>query len=197
MIERKEKVEVATFQKAKHNNNCSGDSFYYIEQEHFFLCALADGLGSGVDAKKSSDAVIEVVKRNIHDSLDVILEKCNEALIGNSKRGAVVGLLRIDYKHHSYSYASIGNVGIIASSNDRYKRNLPVTGYLPSIRRNFYVHEDTLLPQTTFLMFSDGINERGLKKKFNEWQSIKDTINYLQQMTSNDDATMIAMKYIG
>lgn len=196
MINHKAKIEVTTFQKAKTDDDLSGDSYFYIENEQFFLCALADGLGSGSVAKESSKLAIDIVKKYMNEPLDIILRKCNEALIGD-KRGTVIGLLKIQFNQGVYSYTTVGNVRIMIFSQNDFKRNIPVCGYLPTIRNVYTFHEHQLTSNTTFFIYSDGVNEHMLKSVFNEWHSISETINFLYESSSHDDATMIALRYNG
>ncbi|TFB13242.1 indirect negative regulator of sigma-B activity [Filobacillus milosensis] len=202
MIEKKERIEVATFKKAKKGNYFSGDGYFYIELEDSFICVLADGLGSGKIAMASSAAVIDVVKKNAEDPLDTLLDKCNEAFSGNELRGCVIALLRVDYENESYSYVSFGNIGIITVTPDgKKKRNIPVHGYLSGIPlRNTEIHRGSLKPGTVFFMFSDGVNERQLTKEFYSHQSMSLTIEWYslqQKLSMEDDTTLVAMKYTG
>ncbi len=194
-------MEVATYNEAKKGNYYSGDSYFYVELEDFFICVLADGLGSGELAKASSETVINVVKENLTDSLDVLLNKCNEVFFGNELRGCVIGLLKVDYKRQTYSYVSFGNIGIIIVSHEgKKKRNIPVSGYLSGIPIKTNVHSGELHPNTVFFMFSDGVNERQLTKEFYNHKSMPLTIEWYalqQKLSLEDDTSLIAMKYTG
>lgn len=193
-------MEVATFDQAKKGNYYSGDSYFYIELEDFFICVLADGLGSGEVAKTSSEAVIEVVRQNLHEPLDTLLDKCNEVFFSNEKRGCVIGLLKVDYSKDRYSYISFGNIGIIVVPVEgKKRRNIPVSGYLSGVPLNAKVHHGELKPGTVFFMFSDGVNERQLTNEFYSHRSMSLTIEWysLQETLSmDDDTTLIAMKFI-
>ncbi len=192
-------MEVAVYQTAKHGNDCSGDSYFYIETDDGFICALADGLGSGELAKASSETVIQVVQKKIDEPLDSLIDLCNEALSGKNMRGCVLSILRIDYQHCRYSYASIGNIGVVVVNEDgSKKRNIPNPGYLSGIKRDVNIHRGALEDGAVFFMFSDGVNERQLTKEFYSQKSMQSTINWFtlqQQKNSHDDTTLIAMKY--
>src|SRR5690625_4795430 len=118
------KVQVAVYQKAKSNNYYCGDSYFYTETENEFVCALADGLGSGEFAKESSQAVIDIIRNNINATVEQLVKKSNEQLVG--KRGVVLGILKINFEAQSYSFSSIGNIGIMTITNcKKKKRNIP------------------------------------------------------------------------
>src|SRR5699024_11712512 len=123
------KMQVAIYQQAKKGKGFCGDSYFYSETESEFICAIADGLGSGKFAKESSQIVIDIIKNNRYDSVQQIIKKCNKQLYG--KRGAVLGILKIDLNSHKYTFSSIGNIGlIIIDSNSKNRRNIFSSGYL-------------------------------------------------------------------
>ncbi|GEL78780.1 SpoIIE family protein phosphatase [Tenuibacillus multivorans] len=201
MIDNHDHMEVSTFQKPKDGNDYSGDSYFYFESEDFFICALADGLGSGEVAKASSEVVIDVIKDHVYSPIDDLLSKCNQEFLGNDRRGSVLGILKIDYHKQSYSYVSLGNVGIIVMPTEgRKQRNIPVSGYLSGIPFQTKVQRGAITPGTVFFMFSDGVDERQLTKEFYNNQSMPLTIEWFalrQEVTLKDDTTLIAMKYTG
>ena len=55
-------VEAFAHQHSKGGNPFCGDSFFFHATEDYFLCVLADGLGSGQFAFESSSAVTHIVK---------------------------------------------------------------------------------------------------------------------------------------
>ncbi|MDQ0159214.1 PP2C family serine/threonine-protein phosphatase [Alkalibacillus salilacus] len=201
MIEKRDRMEVATFQKPKKGNYHSGDSFFYYETEDGFFCALSDGLGSGEIAKKSADAVIEVIKHHYDEPLEQIIEKANTVLFGQELRGCVLGLLKIDYDENTFSYALVGNISVIMVNSDGKKqRNIPVPGYLSGVNAPVNVHTKSLEPGAIFFMFSDGVNEQQLTKEFYSQNSMDLTVewfNLQQDEYMEDDTTLIAMKYLG
>lgn len=192
------KVETAVFQKAKKNQYFCGDSYFYTETENEYICALADGLGSGAFAKESSEIVISIIKDNIHASVEQLIKKCNQKLSG--KRGAVIGILRIDFRTNRYSFSSIGNVGVIAIYEDgKKKRNIPNAGYLAGYHRPFKIVTNKLYPAMSFILFSDGVTDKDLSKRFllnrDVNQVVQTFANYTDGEKRADDTTLIAIKY--
>ena len=190
-------VEVSVFQKAKKGNYYCGDSYFYHESDDKFICALADGLGSGEFAKESSQIVMEVIRDNKDDSVASIMRKSNEKLVG--KRGVVLGILQIDLQSKHYAYSSIGNIGLMTiTTNSIKKRNIPQAGYLSGYDRPFKVMTDKLEQGMIFVMFSDGITSKEISNSYflhKEVDHITDTFAYLYQQKLDDDTTLIAMKY--
>jgi len=193
------KMQVAVYQKAKNGNIHCGDSYYYIETDKEFVCAIADGLGSGEYAKESSQIVIDIIESNIHATVGQIVKRCNQELF--RKRGVVLGILKVNYSSEQYAFSSIGNIGILTVTQDgKKKRNIPNAGYLAGYPRPFKVVNGTLEPQMNFIMFSDGVSDADLTKKFILNRDVNDIINAyacLHGESPNDDTTLIAMKYGG
>ncbi|UOQ44341.1 SpoIIE family protein phosphatase [Halobacillus salinarum] len=197
MEEDSKHVTISVYQEPKKGNYYCGDSYYYNETEDAFICALADGLGSGELASESSKAVMEVMEEYPNLEVEALVRKCNESLTG--KRGVVLGVLRIDLNTKTYSYSSIGNIGVIIVNKDGTRtRNIPLAGYLAGFPRKLKVSRGVVHSGMIFLMFSDGVNERNLSVRDTITQDInKITQRYkdLYGGTRDDDTTLIAMEY--
>lgn len=193
------KVEVGVFQQAKKGNYHCGDSYFFTETENEFVCALADGLGSGEFAKESSQVVVDIIKDNIHATIEQIIKQCNEKLSG--KRGVVLGILKVDFHLKQYSFSSIGNIGVITITRDgKKKRNIPNGGFLAGYHRAFKVESAKLDPDMNFIMFSDGVSDRELSERYLLNRNVNEIIamfEYKSNQSKNDDTTLIAMCYTG
>ncbi|WP_226585463.1 SpoIIE family protein phosphatase [Halobacillus litoralis] len=191
------RVNLSVFQKAKKGNYYCGDSYFYRETEDAFLCALADGLGSGEMARESSQAVMDVIEENPVLSIEALVKKCNEVLVG--KRGVVLGILRIDFKNRTYSYSSIGNIGVITVDPDgKRNRNIPLAGYLAGYPRSLRVSHGDIKEGMIFLMFSDGVSDRRLSSKLTQAKTvgqITEVYKGLYGQNRDDDTTLIAIEY--
>lgn len=193
------KVQVAIYQKAKQNNYHCGDSYFYTETKEEFVCALADGLGSGEFAKESSQAVIDIIRSNIHATVEQLVKKSNEQLQG--KRGVVLGILKINFNARSYSFSSIGNIGVMTiTKSHKKKRNIPYAGYLAGYHRPFKVVQEKLEPNMNFIMFSDGVLDRDLSQRYFLYQDVQEITQAFAVAADGareDDTTLIAMRYEG
>lgn len=197
-MERENKrVNLSVFQKAKKGNYYCGDSYFYRETDEAFLCALADGLGSGEMARESSKAVMDVIEENPILTVEALVKKCNEVLVG--KRGVVLGILRIDFKTDTYSYSSIGNIGVITVEADgKRNRNIPLAGYLSGYPRTLRVTRGKAEKGMVFLMFSDGVNDRRLSSKLTRIKNVEHITQQYKELygqSLDDDTTLIAMEY--
>ncbi|MGP4107474.1 SpoIIE family protein phosphatase [Virgibacillus sp. L01] len=198
MSTKENNVEVAIFQKAKKGQYYCGDSYFYTETENEFICALADGLGSGEFAKESSQIVIDIIKDNVHTTVEQLIKKSNQQLTG--KRGAVIGILKMDFHSRLYSFSSIGNIGLLTiTENGKKKRNIPNAGYLAGYHRPFKVVTDRLDPEMNLIMFSDGVSDNDLSQRFLLNKDVNQVTNayanHVNGEVRKDDTTLIAIRY--
>ncbi|WP_156292067.1 PP2C family serine/threonine-protein phosphatase [Oceanobacillus salinisoli] len=190
------KVDVSIFQQPKKGNYYCGDSYFYKETETGFICALADGLGSGEFANESSKIVIDIIKENMDVDVKQLVTIANERLLG--KRGVVLGILKMDFNRNLYSFSSIGNIGIIQVADGRKKRSIPNVGYLAGYRRSFKVIKEKLEPDMNFIIFSDGVKDKELSKmclENTDVHTITKSYRYVSQEVRDDDTTLIAIHY--
>lgn len=190
-------VLVSVYQQPKQGNAFCGDSYYYNETADHFICAIADGLGSGEYAKESSQAVIDIIKENNHVTVEELVRRSNEILYG--KRGVVLGILKMDFRSETYSFSSIGNIGIMTVNGDGVKqRNIPNSGYLAGYKRSIKVENDKLNKGTNFIMFSDGVKDKELSHYYFADKDVN-RITKAYELTSepirSDDTTLIAIRY--
>lgn len=192
-------VDVSVYQKPKKGNYLCGDSYFFIEEDHMFLGVIADGLGSGEIAKESSQIVVEVVEQHTDKTVKEIIQLCNKQLIG--MRGAVIGILKIDFISQTFTFSSIGNIGIIIFENaGNKKRNIPNAGYLGSRYRDAKIMTEKLSKDTNFIIFSDGVLDKELSpcffKDYNVGR-ITEAFEHYSDNTRADDTTLLAIRYRG
>lgn len=191
------RMHISVYQKSKVGNYYCGDSYFYQESDERFICALADGLGSGEVAKQSADVVMDVIEKNQFASFTEIVKLCNQALVG--KRGVVLGLLSLDFREGTYTFSSIGNIGIMTVAADGSKNcNIPSSGYLGVHARPGKVVQGTFLTDTVFVMFSDGVGSRDLAHSFfqkKDVDRITDLFSDYIEEDRPDDTTLVVMKY--
>lgn len=196
-IDKKQQVKVATYQRPKANHYCNGDSYFYKETDTGFICALADGLGSGQLANESSQAVINAIKENPNATPEQIVEDCNSALF--NKRGVVIGILKIDYTTMMYSFLSIGNIGMMTvNQNGERKRFIPKSGFLAGYRTTFKVEHAKVGDKMNFVLFSDGVLEKELIESYILGEDVSRIVSYYQELDLDyriDDTTLIAVRY--
>jgi phosphoserine phosphatase RsbX len=186
-------ASVSSYQKPKKGNDLCGDSFYVKETEDYLVCAVADGLGSGKLAKQASGAATEIIDQNHQESVESLMELCNQGLRGT--RGAVIAIVKVDYKNKTASYSGIGNIRfIISAERQRAIHPLPNVGFLVGKPQRFKVQEFKYEKELTFMLYSDGMDihtqSRSLLTKM---ISPKDSVNFISGLPQdiNDDSTCI------
>lgn len=194
-----EKVDIAVYQKAKQENACCGDSFFYKQMGNQFVCALADGLGSGKFARESAQTVINVVKEYSHLPDRELARLCTKKLVG--QRGVVLGILILDYEIEEFRFLSIGNIGLRTITKDKSRnRNIPSQGYLGGYQRYFKVMHEKLEPNMKFFLFTDGVLDKELGLDYFYYADVDETIDAFQNLIDEpraDDTTLIALNYHG
>ncbi|WP_138419024.1 indirect negative regulator of sigma-B activity [Aquibacillus sediminis] len=189
-------MDVSVYQKAKEGNYYCGDSYFFKEKEDEFICALADGLGSGEYAKESSEAVMEMIEQNPEMSVKQLMKQAQKVLIG--KRGVVLGILKINFHANNFSFSSVGNIGLMTiTSNCKKQRNIPNAGYLGGYERPVKVLEGAISDGMMFLMFSDGVRSSDLSSTYLYGKDVQTITSKfpIQDDRPTDDTTLIAMKY--
>lgn len=185
-------IEVVAHQTSKHDKPFCGDSYFFTMTDDYFVCVLADGLGSGEFAYESSAAVIEIVKENHHESVDALMKLANHVL--RQKRGAAVTIFKIFFHTKEFVYSCVGNIRFFMySPKGKLTYPLPVTGYLSGRPQIFHTQRFPYEPYSKFILFSDGYEFQGVKSLLRGLfpvRMIADEIIH-HHPKSDDDATFI------
>ena len=158
MIEvRTENIEVVIYQQAKSGNVESGDAYFTHSEDDYFIFAIADGLGNGPIAKQSAEIIPEVLAEYHHESIDELLNRCNEHMI--QKRGAAVAIVKVDFISKTIQYSCVGNVRFyIHQNNIKMIYPLPVMGYLSGRPLKLNTQSYTYYPGDVFFLHLMGLN---------------------------------------
>ncbi|EUJ30772.1 sigma-B negative effector [Listeria floridensis FSL S10-1187] len=152
----KSHVELFTFQRTKALQQYSGDMYFVTEKKGLFLCVLADGLGSGIEAHRSAKAVIETVKLNPEGELPDLMEQANQAVSG--LRGAAVAMIRADLEHRKLTYTGTGNIRFyFVEPGGKVGFPLSTMGFLSGRKQLFKVKTFDFKSDSKFLIHSDGL----------------------------------------
>ncbi|CAM3953696.1 PP2C family serine/threonine-protein phosphatase [Mesobacillus zeae] len=187
-----EQLDIYAHQTTKEGKTQCGDSYFYMATDEYFLCVVADGLGSGEFAHEASAAVVSVVEQNHHEDVDTLMKSCNRVLA--RKRGAAVSIFKVFFKNREFVYSCVGNIRFfLYSPNGKLTYPLPVTGYLSGRPQVFNTQRYLYEPESKFLIYSDGFDIHGAKallKGYRSVQAIADEIKAAYKNTM-DDATFI------
>ncbi len=185
-------VEVFAGQVSKNGNRFCGDSYYYTSTNDYFICVLADGLGSGVYAFESSHSVVEIVEENHHEDVDTLMNLCNEAL--QKKRGAAVAIFKVYYHSKEFVYSCVGNIRFyMYAPEGKMTYPLPVTGYLSGRPQKYKTQRFSYDSNSRFLIHSDGLNIPGVKSLMQKYPTLHGTLNEIESKVDQtaDDTTYI------
>ncbi|MBU8880534.1 SpoIIE family protein phosphatase [Bacillus sp. FJAT-29790] len=185
-------IQSLAYQIQKEGNVCNGDSFFIKATEDYFICLVADGLGSGLNAHASSNAIREVVKQYHHEEVEVLIDICNKEL--KNKRGATVSILKVNFLHKKFTYSSVGNIRfILYSPSDQFIYPLPVFGFLSGKPQKYRIDTFSYEKGSKFIIHTDGIYIPAVKQLLRSVRTIEDMSNYLKMYTKtrNDDLTYI------
>jgi negative regulator of sigma-B (phosphoserine phosphatase) len=189
-----EQLELYMYQAPKKGQSCCGDSYITIIEQDYAVVAMADGLGSGEQAKISSEQVVDIVKQFHNEDIHTLLKRCNQVL--KSSRGAAVAIAKIHFPLQEIVYSCVGNIRfIIISPSGKTTYPLPKVGYLsgkpitPNIQRFNYA------PNSLFVMNSDGVRTFSSKEILPYGNSLPELIRFADKDNSKmDDATLLIGK---
>ncbi len=186
-------LDVFVYQEAKKGNNECGDTYFTFMNEHYFLCAIADGLGNGPIARQSSEIIPIILAEHHNETIDELLLRCNKLML--NKRGAAVAIVKVDFTQKTIEYSCVGNIKFYMTRKDDSKMiyPLPVMGYLSGRPQKLRTQKYDYKPDDLFLLHSDGVVLNNPKEAlrssagaFNLHQNLINTIEH------GDDATFIA-----
>ncbi|OZI11159.1 phosphoserine phosphatase [Bacillaceae bacterium SAS-127] len=184
-------IEIYANQVAKNGNLLCGDSYFIYETTGYFICVLADGLGSGELANESADAVIATVVENHHEDVDELMRLSNEAL--QHKRGAAVAIMKVYLVRQAFEYSCVGNIRFyLYTETGKLTYPLPVRGFLSGRAQKYRTQRFAYESNCKFILHSDGLNLMNVKSLLSKDKlaSIADILEE-ESMQSNDDCTFI------
>ncbi|TFD95306.1 phosphoserine phosphatase [Jeotgalibacillus sp. R-1-5s-1] len=183
-----QQVRVKVGQYAKNGRTDCGDSYYMLATDDYFLCVLADGLGSGRYAREASKAVCDTVEKNPDEDVDRLMEMCNKSLL--KKRGAAVAIVKITFDTKEVIYSCVGNIRFyFYSENGKLTYPLPVTGYLSGRPQVYKTQNFRYEEGSSFLFHSDGLQITRVRPLLQGGKSLEYISSYLHSIVSDADDT--------
>ncbi|WP_223703065.1 PP2C family serine/threonine-protein phosphatase [Sutcliffiella deserti] len=187
------KATVNAFQASKNNKYFCGDSYYVSATDDYFLCVLADGLGSGEFANEASQAAISAAKHHEKADVSEIMNACNDAM--KNKRGAAVSVFKVSYDLQEVVYSCVGNIRFfLYPPSEKLIYPLPVKGYLSGKPQKIKTHRFPFTPNMKFFVYSDGLNIPSVRKYIKDIPSASSLQEIASTYTSEglDDVTIIS-----
>ncbi|HSI65970.1 MAG TPA: PP2C family serine/threonine-protein phosphatase [Planococcus sp. (in: firmicutes)] len=186
-------VDACVFNAAKKGNYESGDSYYTVLTDDYFICSIADGLGSGPVARESSQVIPQILKEHHHETIDEMMYRFNNLML--QKRGAAVAVFKVDFKRKTLEYSCVGNIRfyLYRKETDEMIYPLPVMGYLSGRPQKLRTQLYTYVENDLFLIHSDGVelkNPKAMMRRSVTPERLYHDI--LSSIETGDDATFIA-----
>lgn len=186
-------VDACIFNAAKKGNYESGDSYYTVLTDDYFICSVADGLGSGPVARESSQVIPQILKEHHHETIDELMYRFNRLMV--QKRGAAVAVFKVDFKRKTLEYSCVGNIRfyLYRKETDEMIYPLPVMGYLSGRPQKLRTQLYTYVEHDLFLIHSDGVELKNPKAMMRRSVSPERLYHdILSSIETGDDATFIA-----
>lgn len=195
MIERKKynKTLLSIVQQCKKGQAVCGDAYFTEETEDYLIMVIADGLGSGTEAKAAADRATQCFQEHHHLDVKELILLCNRHL--HHTRGAVVGVMKLDFRSSTISYAGIGNIQfVLCPEHQKAIRPILKPGYLNGRPIQVIHQQFPYLKGTPFIMYSDGWDmQRTVKQNLNIHGDPGTLIHQVAEelVGINDDLTFI------
>lgn len=182
-------------ERPKPGNLESGDGWRVIEVPEGWLLVVCDGLGSGSPAGRATRAAMETIERRVEQSLERILESCDQALQGT--RGAAIGLLRIWPEESRVAFAGVGNIEVRTVQCSDF-RPISTNGIVGGNYRAPKTFEAVYRPYEWLVMYSDGLRnqfdlDRELREPFSTGRELAARLA-AAYTRDNDDLTVMAVQ---
>lgn len=185
-------VDAFIFNEAKKGNHESGDSYHTVLTDDYFICSVADGLGSGPVARESSQVIPQILREYHHETIDQLMYRFNGLML--QKRGAAVAIFKVDFNKKTLEYSCVGNIRfyLYRKETDEIIYPLPVMGYLSGRPQKLRTQLYTYVENDLFLIHSDGVDLRNPKSMMRK-AAVPEQLyrDILASIQTGDDATFI------
>ncbi len=185
-------IQAIAYQIPKEGNVLNGDSFFMKVTDDYFICAVADGLGSGEHAYDSSNAIRQEVEKNHDKEVEELIDRCNQVL--KNKRGATISIFKVHFLQKTFTYSSVGNIQFVLSCpSGRFIYPLPVLGYLSGKPQKYRCETFSYERGSKFIIHTDGLVIPSIKSIVSSPSSVEEISNFLEiyARTGKDDLTYI------
>jgi anti-sigma regulatory factor (Ser/Thr protein kinase) len=154
-------AEAAIMSKPFPGEVISGDDSILIHSLTGFMCAVADGLGHGPEAREASNRAMELIGKNHQMALDQLADVINAGLAGT--RGCALSVARYIKDARTLEYAAAGDVHAHLYHLREAHFFTPVslvlgTGQLK--KQKIRIETQTVKSGSVLVMFTDGLKSR-------------------------------------
>lgn len=173
----------------------NGDDYFIKEFEgDKILISVIDGLGEGINARRSATLVKDILQENFSEPLEDIIKKCDQEIRAKRERGATIGILLL--KPENIEYASVGDtfINIFPKTKKSFFSQPGIVGTkaVPNIR---VITAPFPKEESVIIMCSDGIHDHINKDDINtdlRAQEIAEKIMQLYRRKYGDATVLVA-----
>lgn len=153
-------MQVASASRALPGSDCCGDQVGQWIRDSLATLCIVDGLGHGPDAETAAKAVLTYVDQNLDTSLEDLFAGADQAV--RKTRGAALGLVLVNLKEMSLTYAGVGNTrALLLTPGDRAPKLLSSTyGIVGAGYQKLRPETASFSPGDLLLLYTDGLPER-------------------------------------
>lgn len=195
-------MDYAVIHHSKSNIDPSGDA-YFISRDHPRLFLLADGLGSGEEAREAAEIAASTARTYCCEDAEIRKDMLPDFFINCHKklkysRGIAMGAVIFDEENKQLLFSGVGNVRLILAGNN-IKSILCQPGIVGlQLPRLISVKTVSTKDYIMGFLFSDGISIRSVleaaETPFRLPSKLADEINMLNG--NSDDKTLIVFKLV-
>lgn len=180
--------------RPKSGENLSGDAYFIRHVHNGIFFSVIDALGHGDAANKTVVMALELLGNCYMDDLVDIAATLHRGL--RHSRGVAIGLCRIRLQEKTVEHLCIGNVELRIYQGLEERHTICFNGTLGMETERYRVTSHPYTPQTTLVMFSDGISGKFKLSEFLLQKTPVEVASYVFRNFSReyDDATVLVLK---
>ena len=174
-----------------------GDMTMAVQMDNGILLVIADATGHGKQANELIQSLSPFVMEHATNDVKALLTDMHNFLKGSI--GAAVGVMFVDTRLHTLSYAGVGNTGASRRAGATW-RPVSKDGVLGQRLPTLFEQKTQLAQGDLILMWSDGLSElaSGMFATRNAYKSAAQlTHELLQELGKpHDDASCVVLRWL-
>lgn len=174
-----------------------GDMTMAVQVDNGILLVIADATGHGKQANELTNSLSQFVLEHATNDVKALLTDMHNFLKGSI--GAAAGVLFVDTRLHTLSYAGVGNTGASRRAGAPW-RPVSKDGVLGQRLPTLFEQKTQLAQGDLILMWSDGLSElaSGMFATRNAYKSSAQlTHELLQELGKpHDDASCVVLRWL-
>lgn len=181
---------MSVFVNKKKGEKFSGDRYLAIKRKSSMLCVVLDGIGHGKEASKVADMTYDAIKEFANDSLQRIIEQCQQSL--ENTRGIVISFMLVTEGKNSVEFYSVGNIETLLINAEKVVNLSTTPGIFGAKKHPIRIINVDIPKESQLLMFTDGVGKiRGPVRQQLKKMNTRHILHMLSSQWSGDDDVCI------